>query len=294
MIIDNRYELLEILGQGGHGVVHRARELSTGIEVAIKFLHDTVAADPNYTIRMLREAQAMAALSGTSAVRVHEFRTSEAGKLYLVMELLVGRDFDQFLYDSESRGEKISPRFLLDCLDPIVDTLEAAHLRGIIHRDLKPSNVFLIEDGEQRGVRLLDFGLCKLKSASFALTQDGMIAGSPSYIAPEVWRGNSGALDHRIDVYSLAAIMFRALTGRVPFDAPTLYEKYQLVMNAERPSLHAHRPDLLPSVDEWVRQALAIDPNERFQNVRALWNALRSIIGPSPSLRAPTTPGRVG
>lgn len=295
MIVDDRYELLEVLGKGGHGVVHRARDLSTGALVAIKSLHDSVAADPEYAIRMLREAQAMAALSGTSAVRVHEFRTSQRGKLYLVMELLQGRDFDQYLYELETRGERVSPRFLLDAFEPIVDTLEAAHERGIIHRDLKPSNIFLVEEGgEHRGVRLLDFGLCKLKSASYALTQNGMIAGSPSYIAPEVWRGDPGALDHRLDVYSLGAIAYRALTGRVPFDAPSLFEKFELVMKAERPSLHAYRPDLSEYVDDWVKQALAVDANERFQNVRALWNALRGIIGTTPSLRAPSPSGRVG
>jgi len=288
LIIARRYELHEVLGQGGHGVVHRATDRRTGQQVAIKLLHPSVATDPEYNVRMLREAQAMAALSGTSAIRVYELGATEDGLLFLVMELLVGKDLSQRLASIEARGHRMDARLLIEYLGPIVDTLEAAHQRGIVHRDLKPSNIFILDGG---GVRLLDFGLCKMMSAS-SLTMDGMVAGSPSYIAPEVWKGNPRILDHRIDVYSLAAIIFRALAGRVPFDAPSVYEKFQLATTGERPSLHALRPDLPPLVDDWVRIALAIDPAKRFQNVRGMWNALRAVIGPTPSMRAPspTTP----
>lgn len=285
VIIGKRYKLHEILGQGGHGVVHRATDLKTRTDVAIKFLHPNVAADPEYNVRMLREAQAMAALSGTSAIRVHELGATDDGALYLVMELLVGKDLFQFMASLEARGARVDPRLLFEYLGPIVDTLEAAHQRGIVHRDLKPSNIFILEHGQ--GVRLLDFGLCKMMSAA-SLTMDGMVAGSPSFIAPEVWKGNPRILDHRIDVYSLGAIIFRMLGGRVPFDAPTIFDKFKLVTTGERPSLHALRPDLSPLVDDWVRQALAIDPAARFQNVRGMWNALRGVIGPTPSLRAPS------
>lgn len=294
LTVNNRYQLHEVLGQGGHGVVHRATDLFTRTDVAIKFLHENVASDPQYTVRMLREAKAMAALSGTSAIRVHELGSREDGVLYLVMELLVGKDFAQFLADIEAHGVTLPPRVLFEYLDPIVDTLEAAHQRGIVHRDLKPSNVFILDPAHGGGVRLLDFGLCKMMTASSSLTQDGTIAGSPSYIAPEVWRGNPRILDHRIDVYSLAAICFRALSGRLPFDAPSLFEKFQLATKGQRPSLHALRPELSPEIDDWVRQALAIDPAARFQNVRGMWNALRSVIGETPSLRAPSRASSVG
>ena len=275
VVIDERYELERVIGRGGHGVVYAAIDREAGIEVALKFLHDSVAVDPQYNIRMLREAQVMAALAGTSAIRVYGLRTTFDGALYLVMELLSGADLDEYLAEVESVGQRLSVHRLFDLLDPIVDTLEAAHARGIVHRDLKPANIFVLESG---GVRLLDFGLAKVLAAS-PLTSDGMIAGSPSYIAPEVWKGNPRVLDHRIDVYSLAAITYRALSGDVPFAAHSLIEKFQLATTGERPSLHAERPDLPKEIDAWVAQALAIDPDMRFHQVRGMWNALRAILG---------------
>jgi serine/threonine-protein kinase len=274
-LIDNRYQLLAIIGKGGHGVVYRAIDRETGGEVAIKFLHDQVAVDPQYNIRMLREAQVMAALAGTSAIRVYGLRTTIEGALYLVMELLLGEDLDDYLGEIESVGQRLSVYRLFELLDPIVDTLEAAHVRGIVHRDLKPGNIFVLESG---GVRLLDFGLAKVMAAS-PLTNDGMIAGSPSYIAPEVWRGNPRALDHRIDVYSMGAITYRALAGKVPFAGNSILEKFQLATSSERPSLYNERPDLPPEIDQWVVQALAIDPDMRFQKVRGMWTALRGVLG---------------
>jgi serine/threonine-protein kinase len=274
-VLDDRYELSDIIGRGGHGVVYRAYDRVLATDVAIKFLHDSVAVDPQYNIRMLREAQVMAALNGTSAIRVYGLNTTPDGALYLIMELLAGRDFDVYLADLEDGGQRLSVYRLFELLDPIVDTLEAAHLRGIVHRDLKPGNIFVLDDG---GARLLDFGLAKVMAAA-PLTNSGMVAGSPSYIAPEVWKGNPRALDHRIDVYSLGAIVFRALSGSVPFGGGSVLEKLHLVTTAARPSLYALRPDLPRDVDDWVAEALAIDPDLRFLQIRGMWNALRAIVG---------------
>jgi len=273
-VIDDRYVLGRVIGRGGHGVVYAAIDRESGAEVALKFLNDSVAVDPHYNIRMLREAQVMAALAGTSAIRVHGLRTTADGALYLVMELLLGVDLDECLAAMEDQGRRLSVHRLFELLDPIVDTLEAAHGRGIVHRDLKPANIHVLHAG---GVRLLDFGLAKVMAAS-PLTGDGMIAGSPSYIAPEVWKGNPRVLDQRIDVYSLGAITYRALAGVVPFGGDSLIEKFQLATTGERPSLYAERPDLPPEIDTWVAQALAIDPEMRFHQVRGMWNALRAVL----------------
>ncbi|MEB2313499.1 MAG: serine/threonine-protein kinase [Sorangiineae bacterium] len=284
-LIAGRYRLEQVVGRGGHSVVYRARDLEGGRDVAVKVLHESIAEDPEYTVRMVREQRVTAALTGTAAVRVLSLRTNARGVVCLVMELLEGQDLDEYLAACEARGERLSVAELVRLLGPIVDTLELAHLRGIVHRDLKPGNLFVLS--ERRGVRLLDFGLAKAPGAR-ALTRDGMLIGSPSYIAPEIWRGELDA-DERLDVYSLGAIIFRALAGRVPFEGATLREKLTLVTSAPRPSLCALRPDLPSEVDEWVAQALAVEQGERFRRVRAMWNALAvALDAAEPSERAPS------
>jgi serine/threonine-protein kinase len=275
-ILDGRYQLLRLIGQGNHGVVYRAIDHVTRLEVAVKLLRE-VEANPEYYVRMVREARAMAALAGTSAVQVHGFGSDVDGSFYIVMELLEGMNLEEYLHRVEGRGGRLPLEHMVMFLDPIVATLDQAHERGIVHRDLKPSNIFLLDATRGGGVRLLDFGLVKLMGAR-PLTRQGMVAGSPSYIAPEAWRGNPTTLDNRIDVYSFAVIAFRVLGGRVPFDSPDLMEKLKMVTTGARPSLRALRPDLPADIDVWVQQALAIDPDYRFARVRAMWNALRHIL----------------
>jgi serine/threonine protein kinase len=185
------------------------------------------------------------------------------------MELLKGTTLDAYLQEIEEQNERMELFRVAEIFDPIVDTLEVAHKAGILHRDLKPANVFLLEDG---AVRLLDFGMTRLRTSK-PLTAEGTVMGSPSFMAPEAWKGQSAGVDHRADVYSLGVILFRVLAGDLPFSGLSLYEKMVGSTKSERPSLRKKRPDLPRDVDEWVQLALAINREERFQNVRALWNA---------------------
>ena len=279
-IIDGRYKILEVIGEGGHGRVYAAEDTELASRVAIKFLHPDVAAEPGFKTRMQREARAMGQLSGTSAVQVLAFNRSDDGGMYIVMEHLEGRDLGSHLSMLEQGGVRMALDDVFGIFDPIVETLEAAHERGIIHRDLKPGNIFLLDNRSRGRVRLLDFGLAKDLKAE-PLTQEGMIAGSPSYIAPEVWRGRQNQIDHRIDVYSLAVVLYRVLTGELPFDPKGRpIDRFLVdVTRGPRPSLHQRRPDLPESVDEWVGKALAIEPAERFQSVFTLWSVLGLMLG---------------
>jgi serine/threonine protein kinase len=155
-------------------------------------------------------------------------------------------------------------------IEPVVSTLETAHAAGILHRDLKPSNIFVQKDGS---VRLLDFGFAKFLRMR-TVTLAGHIAGSPSYIAPECWKETTESLDQRIDVYGLSAVVFRALAGRAPFVGESVIQIMRQCSSAPRPSLYALRPDLPQAIDDWVKAALAIEPDERFVTVRASWSAL--------------------
>ncbi|WP_437956357.1 serine/threonine-protein kinase [Sorangium sp. So ce119] len=317
-VIDGRYKLLEVVGRGGHGSVFRALDQQTGAHVAVKCLHPEFASDAGLKARMRREAGAMGALAGTSATQVFAFSEAPDGTLYIVMEFLNGSDLETTLRRLETRNQRLPIDRLHALFRPIIDTLDAAHARGIVHRDLKPANIFVLEGdakdpsspahpgddpprtpadrarpaGEparladagapsgaapRGGVRLLDFGLVKVMQAD-PLTREGAIPGSPSYIAPEVWKGRPQEIDHRIDIYSLGAVLFRVLAGRVPFTGASRVDILIAAARGPRPSLHAFRPDLPPEVDAWVARALAVTPEERFQDVRALWAALEPLL----------------
>ncbi len=129
--------------------------------------------------------------------------------------------------------------------------------------------MFLLDHG---GVRLLDFGLARVKKAA-PLTAAGTVMGSPSFMAPEAWKGQSELVDHRADVYSLGVILFRVLTGELPFSGETLYEKFLSSTKGARPSLLKYRPDFPRDADDWIEMALAVDRDDRFSTIRALWSA---------------------
>ena len=275
-VIADRYELVGHLDKGGQGAVYRARDRKTDEEVAVKILHQAIAADPEWRERMFREARAMASLHGTAAVRIFDQQWTDDGALCLVMELLHGADLESWLQRIERAGAKFPVSALVPILEPVVQTLEVAHSQGIIHRDLKPANIFIADVAHGGQVKLLDFGFAKFTNLP-SFTRDGFIAGSPSYVAPEAWMGRND-LDRRIDVYAIGSVIFRAVAGRPPFVSPHLGQLLHKVTSDERPKLTTFRPELPVAIDDWVKQAIAIEPVDRFLTVRGMWLALRSIL----------------
>ncbi len=273
-LVGGRYELREVVASGGQGHIYRALDRQAGDWVAIKVLRDEFAQDVQWRERMFREARALCTLSGTSAVRVFDQRWTADGALCIVMELLEGKHFEETLRDMQRRHRQMSPGHLALLLEPVVETLDVAHRNAILHRDLKPANIFVLKDGS---VRLLDFGFAKFERL-FAMTNYGQVAGSPLYLAPEAWKGDSSLLDRRVDVYGLSAVVFRALCNRPPFQGEAL-QLLDLVTKAPRPLITDHRPDLPPALDDWAVTALAIEPDCRFDSVRAMWNAFQIASG---------------
>ena len=214
----------------------------------------------------------MSQLQGTAAVRIlHQVHTDD-GALGLVMELLEGRDLETHLTELEARREPPPLAWIETTFAPIVSTLSAAHDRGLVHRDLKAENIYLMSEAKGGGVRLLDFGFVKLLRAP-SITDSEMMAGSPSYIAPETWLNGAADADIRADVYSLGVMLFRALAGRLPFVGDTVVELMVQVTTAPRERLSPVRRDLSPDIDAWVQQALAIDRGQRFSSVKGLFCA---------------------
>lgn len=282
-VIGQRYELLQVVGRGGQGMVYRANDQWLGRTVAIKVLGSKAAREPHMVERLMREQQAMSALRGTAAVELFDVCRGQQGELCLVMELLKGADLDEHLYTIEQRGERLSLERIVEIFDPIVSTLETAHAAGILHRDLKPANIFLLEGGE---VRLLDFGMARLKKSA-PLTAAGTVMGSPSFMAPEAWKGVSDLMDQRADVYSLGVILFRVLAGQLPFEGDSLKDKLIQTTTSPRPSLRKFRPELPRAADDWVATVLAVDREQRFGSVRALWNAFLAVFHLDPPQRGP-------
>jgi serine/threonine-protein kinase len=277
-LVAQRYEVGEVVGRGGYGMVCRGFDRETGQAVALKMLSPESGRDPDIVERMLREQQALVALKGTCAVTPVDLCRLDSGAPCLVMEWLDGRDLEMLLSERETAGQLGEPPELLALLEPVAQTLGRAHEMGLVHRDIKPANIFLTSgDFGTPLARLLDFGLSRMKSAA-PITAAGMVMGSPSYIAPETWAGDSRALDGRADLFSLAVIVFRWLTGKLPFDAPDLIGKMTAVTSGARPSVVALRPDLPKAVDVWMQRALAIRPDERFQSGGEFYDALAAAV----------------
>ncbi|HEX8114264.1 MAG TPA: serine/threonine-protein kinase [Kofleriaceae bacterium] len=249
------FRLGVLIGRGGMGEVYEALAVADRREAAVKLLHPGTLAEPIHVQRFLREAQIASRLDCPHVVRVLEVGTTASEIPFLVMERLRGADLAAQL--RRQRRLALPPTKVL--VDQVAIGLEAARVAGIVHRDLKPHNVFFAEDGGLRRWKILDFGVSKA-GGSGTLTQ-GHVVGTPAYMAPEQARGED--VDHRADVYSLAAILFRAVTGHPVFsgkDVPsTLYEVVYRVPT--RPSALAELP---PDVDRVLALGLAKDPRERF------------------------------
>ena len=265
-LIDGRYRIAAVLGQGGMGAVYRAEQVSLQREVALKVLRADLAG-AEAAARFAREALALSKLDHPNIVRVIDSGQAE-GKPYLVMELVGGRDLLQELY----RGP-MSPERAVPVLGQLCDALSAAHAQGIIHRDLKPENVILTEQGVPK---ILDFGIAVAADGSSRVTATGFVLGTPEYLAPEQAMGQP--LTPRSDLYTLGVVAYRMLAGQLPFhcDEPREY----LVLHAGTPC--PPLADVWPAGGEWpelcaaVMKALHKDPAQRYPDALAMKQALEA------------------
>ena len=278
-LIDGRYEIVSLLGEGGMGEVYRARRKLLGDEVAIKVMqrgtrtHDALQALRD---RFLRESRACAQLRHPHIVSILDFDLDTDERPYLVMELLNGPSLRKEL----SVVGTLDLAAVAHIISSVAGALQLAHDRGVVHRDLKPANLVShrFETGEKI-YKVIDFGLANIRDTTTAaeatrtrLTVDREFLGTITYAPPEQLRGEP--TDHRSDIYSLGAVVFEMLTGHPPFDAPDpIAVATQHLQNAP-PSIHAERPDVPPRVDEVVRQAMAKSPGDRFDSVAAFARAL--------------------
>src|SRR5579864_4266629 len=260
-----RYEILDLVGRGGMGVLYRARDAVLERDVALKMMLLDFTTDQTARDRFQREARAVARLQHRNVVTIHELGEVE-GTPYIVMEFLTGKDLDAML-----KGDvPMSLAQKLDVVIQLCDGLGYAHEQGIVHRDVKPGNVRVLEDGT---VKILDFGIAKFAQSS--VTQSGMIMGTPSYMAPEQIMGKP--VDGRADLFSVGVLMYELLSGQKPFtgESPTTVV-YQII-HVEPPPVNAAVPELPESLHEIVSRALQKNPDDRYSRASEMSSDLQMV-----------------
>jgi serine/threonine-protein kinase len=260
--VAGRFRILAKLGEGGMGTVYRAEQMSLKRTVALKMLRPDVGGGALLLQRFNAEAHAVAKLSHPNTVNIYEFGQDTDGMLFIAMEFVEGRSLRAVIH-----AEAPLPiRRALAIASQIAASIADAHSRSIVHRDLKPDNVMLQDRGKQKDVvRVLDFGIAKLRDDGRAnnMTQAGDMLGTPQYMAPEQIRAEQ--IDGRTDVYALGCMIYEMVTGRLPFEAPTVMALLSKHLMETPPPPSQRRPDLgLPRViDDLVMAAMAKDPAQR-------------------------------
>lgn len=285
-VIGGRYRLRRVIGEGGTGIVWEAEQITQKRKVAVKVLSDD-ARSPTASARFEREAHAASEVDHPNVVRVVDQGRLPGGAPFLVMEHLAGETLEEVL---EQRGA-LSIGEACEWLRPIAAALDAAHATGIVHRDVKPSNIVRAHTPDGPRVTLIDFGLAA-GAGWDRLTGPGAILGTPAYLAPEVARGEP--VDARADVYALGCVLFRMLTGRIPFQRPTVLATLTAKLCEPAPRLSEIAPEhgpFLPALEDLVARALAIDPALRPKSAGQLvMELVRIAEGRVPSAPPPPPP----
>ncbi|HEX3565362.1 MAG TPA: protein kinase, partial [Acidimicrobiales bacterium] len=263
-ILGERYELIEQIGVGGMAAVWKAQDRRLGRAVAIKVLHDRLAADQGFQRRFEREARSVASLNHPNIVVVHDFGHDDQ-TLYLVMELVAGESLAARL----GRIGKLEIEEAIAIFQSVLAGLGEAHRHGIVHRDIKPSNILLASSG---AVKVADFGIATALGSDTRLTDTGLFLGTTSYLSPEQCRGEPAT--PRSDLYAFGCVMYESLSGRPPFTGETASSvMYQHEYATPRP-LTAERPGLPLALAAAATKALEKDPDLRFANAADVSRAL--------------------
>jgi eukaryotic-like serine/threonine-protein kinase len=273
LVIGGKYRLERPLASGGMGSLWVARHTQLGALVAMKFMEATSTTSPIARARFEREARSAASLRSPHVVTVQDYGL-DGDAPFIVMELLQGEDLRKRL----NREKRVPLEALSRILAQTARGLRVAHDAKLVHRDLKPANVFLARIDEEEVVKLLDFGIAKeLTPAVGETTKTGELMGSPHYMSPEQVRALKD-IDHRSDLWSLSVIVFRAATGRLPFNGEVIGEVIGQILADPVPRATVVAPDLPPALDAFFDRGFSRDREQRFQSAREMAEAFAVIV----------------
>jgi len=269
--LNRKWTVDSLLDVGGMGAVYVATHRN-GRRAAIKVLHAQFARDPEIRRRFQREGYVANKIDHPGAVAILDDDISEDGSPYLVMELLDGESLAAWLARA---GGRIPVPEVLAIAGQVLEVLAVAHENAVIHRDLKPGNVFVTKGGH---AKLLDFGLARVRDGSISLipTAQGTVMGTAGYMAPEQARGKMDEIDARSDLFSVGAVMFKAMTGRRIHEKPTAFDITMASMTDRAPPLASVLPGARPLLCGAVDRALAFDKKDRWGSAREMFGALRA------------------
>ena len=261
----SHYKILKKLGEGGMGVVYKAEDTKLKRTVALKFLPPELTRDKEAKERFIQEAQAAAALDHPNICTVHEINEAE-GQTFIAMAYIKGESLKEKIASGRVNIDEA-----LDITIQVAEGLREAHEKGIIHRDIKPSNVMLTEKGQ---AKIMDFGLAKLEWG-VDLTKTATIMGTVSYMSPEQAKG--GNVDHRTDIWSLGAMLYEMLTGKLPFKSRRNQAVIYSILNEDPEPITNIRKDIPKELGRIVHESLERNPRNRYRNMGALLDELRSV-----------------
>ncbi|MFI2641506.1 protein kinase [Streptomyces sp. NPDC018610] len=264
-----RYQLRDLLGEGGMASVHLAYDAVLDRQVAIKTLHTELGREPAFRERFRREAQAVAKLTHTNIVSVFDTGEDELDGMatpYIVMEYIEGRPLGSVLDQDVRQFGAMPVDKALKVTADVLAALEISHEMGLVHRDIKPGNVMMTKRGV---VKVMDFGIARaMQSGVTSMTQTGMVVGTPQYLSPEQALGRG--VDARSDLYSVGIMLFQLVTGRLPFDADSPLAIAYAHVQEEPVAASSVNRSLPPAVDALIARALKKNPNERFPNAESM------------------------
>jgi len=273
-VLSERYRIVRKIGEGGMGAVYQAEHALIEKKIALKILFQDLTRRPDLIARFLQEAKSASRIGHENVIDISDFGQSPEGLVFIAMEFLDGQDLGKTLKQVGAMPWDRARPILMQ----IAKGLRAAHGNGIIHRDMKPENVYLIQrEGRPDFVKVLDFGIAKIvndDAGGPALTQTGMIFGTPEYMSPEQAQGSTP--DHRVDVYAVGCIMYHMLTGQVPFTADNFMGILTKHLLEQPVPPRKRRPDLeiTPEVEAICLRAMEKERDKRFPDMDAFYRAL--------------------